>query len=338
MKLNRINEVPLELYNCNLENIHNVLKGPTLIHIKGERSEALVLGCLLHGNETTSFLSIQSLLKKYKNERLPRDLIIFFGNTEAASLGKRHLPGQPDYNRIWENGDTPEHKIAKDVIEYLEQEKLFACIDIHNNSGKNPFYACINYTHPEWIQLASIFSSDIVYFTEPSEVLSNAVSRLCPSVTIEAGLPGLEEGVIAVQEYIEDVLYLDEFQSNLNPMDYEVYHTIGRIMIKSRCSVDFENKLTSSTGLSFIPLIDEKNFELVKKNTHFGYANDLSGIRAIDNNEKDITEDIFHIVDGSLQTNRMFIPAMFTKDIYIMKDDCMGYIMEKMIPLKSVKN
>jgi hypothetical protein len=32
---------------------------------------------------------------------LPRSLSLFVGNTAAAEQGVRHLPEQPDYNRVW---------------------------------------------------------------------------------------------------------------------------------------------------------------------------------------------------------------------------------------------
>ncbi len=334
MDLKVIKEIPKELLSCNVKDIHALLEGPTIIHLSGKKEDALFVGALLHGNETTSFYSIQNLLNEYNDKELPRDLILFFGNTLAASKGFRHLPEQPDYNRIWEKGETPEHKVAEQVLDYVSSKKIFASIDIHNNTGKNPFYGCVNYTKKSWIELASLFSKQIVYFTEPSEVLSNAMAQLCPSVTIEAGQPGEVEGIKEVFSYLKTVLNLEGFNENFDEMEAEVYHTIGRIMIDKNASVDFKNELAGE-NLSFVDNIDENNFSLVKKNTHFGFSKNLESIRAINNDNKDITEDIFIIdEDSSLKSNRMFIPAMFTKDIYIMKEDCMGYIMEKMIPLK----
>lgn len=333
MKLNVLTEVPQQLYTCSIQEIHSILQGPTIIDLSTPGEEVLFVSSLLHGNETTSFFAIQRILQNYKNKSFPRGLVIFFGNTLSASEGHRHLPDQPDFNRIWEEGNSLEHKMAKAVLDYARGLNLFASLDIHNNSGKNPFYGCINYVDKKWIELASYFSKKIVYFTEPSEVFSNAFSVLCPSVTIEAGLPGEEDGILAVYNYIDKVLKLKEFDPNFNQFETDVYHTIGRIMIAQDSKIDFNDNQNSSSDISFVKTIDEKNFELVKKNTHFGFAKDLEKIRAINNKNEDITGDIFCIIDGHLQSSRMFIPAMFTKDIYIIKEDCLGYIMEKMIPL-----
>jgi hypothetical protein len=334
MKLNILNEIPEGLYNCPLSEIHNILKGPTIIDLSKGKKDTLFISSLLHGNETTSFLALQKIFTEYKDKEYPRGLVIFIGNTLSASTGQRHLPDQPDYNRIWEEGSSPEHLMSREVLTYASDLNLFACLDIHNNSGKNPFYGCINIIDKRWIELASYFSNQIVYFTEPSEVLSNAFAKLCPSVTIEAGLPGEEEGIEAVYKYIDKVLHLESFNPEFDQFEADVYHTIGRIKINKDARLDFFDKMSAESDISFIDTIDEKNFELVKKNTHFGHAENLEMISAINNDNMDITDDIFCIIDGQLQSNRMFIPAMFTKDIYIMKEDCMGYIMEKMIPLK----
>lgn len=335
MKLNILDEIPKELYECDVKDVHEILDGPTIIHLKGKKSQAIFLSTLLHGNETTSFLVLQKLINEYKEKELPRDVIIFIGNTLGASQGLRHLPGQPDYNRIWKSGETPENNLATQVFVYAKQFDLFANIDLHNNTGKNPFYGCINLISDHYVELASMFSEQIVYFTEPSEVQSMAFAQLCPSVTIEAGLPGNPEGTIAVYEFVEDVLHLDSFQENFSHEHVEVYHTIGRIKVKKEASIDFEFSENSQSDLSFHPEIDSQNFELLKKNTTLGYCQNGEMIYAINNAGDDITRDILDVSGNKVKTNRMLIPSMFTKDIYVMKEDCLGYIMEKMIPVSN---
>jgi hypothetical protein len=57
------------------------------------------------------------------------------------------LPGQPDYNRIWPGGeadDSPEARMMAEVVAVLHKRGLFASVDVHNNTGLNPHYACIN--------------------------------------------------------------------------------------------------------------------------------------------------------------------------------------------------
>ena len=332
MKLNIIENYPEELLTINIQEIHNLFNEPTLIHLKGEKSDPLFLSTLLHGNETTSFIVLQKILQKYKNQALPRDLIIFIGNTSAASEGMRHFPDQPDYNRIWEEGDTAEHKVAAEVIDYAKKQNLFASIDIHNNTGINPLYGCINSLDREFLNLASYFGNHTVYFTEPHNVQSMAFSKFCTSITIEAGLPGEEKGVIAAFNFVDKALHLDELIRSEERNVTEVFHTIGRIKVAKKATVDFLNTKDSTSDFSIVPTIDAKNFEIIKKNTSLGFTKDLSLFKVEDNKGQDITTDFFKVEDGELLTNRIFIPSMFTKDVYVMKEDCLGYIMEIMLP------
>jgi succinylglutamate desuccinylase len=333
LKLQILNDYPIELLDLDIKNIHNLFEGPTLIHLKGKSGlDPLFLSTLLHGNETTSFVVLQKLLKKYKDIDLPRDLIIFLGNTLAASEGMRHLPNQADYNRIWEEGDSPEHGIAREVVNYAKEHNLFASIDIHNNTGINPLYGCINSLDKSFVNLASHFGQHTVFFTEPHNVQSMAFSKFCTSITIEAGQPsepiGIEEGF----KFVDVILNLEKLIPNPLRDISEVFHTIGRIIVSKDSSIDFINTLSSTSDLSIVPTIDSKNFEIIKKGSHIGFAKDLSKIKVEDNKGRDITTDFFKIEEGKLLTNRVFIPSMFTKDVYVMKEDCLGYIMEIMIP------
>lgn len=333
IKLNILGKIPHELIDIDVRETHALLGGPTLIHLKGKSGDALFLSTLLHANETTSFLVLQKLLKDYKEKEFPRDLIIFIGNTLAAGQGLRHLPGQADYNRIWEPGDTSEHKIANDVIEYAKNNNIFASIDIHNNTGKNPHYGCINVINNQFLDLASHFGSHTVFFTEPHNVQSMAFSKFCTSITVEAGLPGEPAGVEAAYKFVKTIFEMDKLTANSNRESPEVFHTIARMKVNPEASIDFEDDPESASDLSFIPDIDSRNFEVVPKSTHIGYTKNLSLIKVEDNNGRDITSHFFKEIDGELLTKQVFIPSMFTKDVYVMKEDCLGYIMEVMIPL-----
>jgi succinylglutamate desuccinylase len=133
-------------------------------------NEMLFISVLLHGNESTGFLAVQALLRKYQTRTLPRALSVFFGNVSAAKTGVRRLVGQADYNRIWPGiqlSACPEIRMASDIVGVMTQKPLFASVDIHNNTGLNPHYSCINKLGPQFIQLATLFGSFVVYFTSP---------------------------------------------------------------------------------------------------------------------------------------------------------------------------
>ena len=102
------NHLPDGLLDQEASGLHQVLKGPTLIHIAGRKRRPLYVSVLLHGNETTGWETIRALLKRYPEGELPRSLSLFIGNVRAARENLRFLDDQPDYNRIWSGGDGPD--------------------------------------------------------------------------------------------------------------------------------------------------------------------------------------------------------------------------------------
>ena len=205
MKLHIFESTPTGFLDSTSNELHRVLPGPSLIRFEGEKKSPLVLATLLHGNEPTGIQAIQNLVRRYHqdNTPLPRTLYIFVGNIEAAKNNVRRLPNQIDYNRIWNGGELPEHRLANQVVDFLKGVKPFACVDIHNTSGKNPHYACINHVEAPLINLGHQFSNTLVYFTRPAEVLSIALAKICPSITIESGQPQDPHGVPHVMDFIE---------------------------------------------------------------------------------------------------------------------------------------
>jgi len=328
--LNIIKHIPKELIDCDISDLNHILKGPTLIHIEGIEKEPLLISTLLHGNETTSFFVLQKLLKDFEDKKPQRDIIFFVGNTMAASQGLRQLPGQIDYNRIWKKGDAPEYKMAQEIYNYVSEFRPFANIDLHNNTGNNPYYACVNKIDSKFLKLASLFSKKIVYFTEPSEVESMMFSKLCPSVTIEAGIAGREEATIEVYNYIHKVLELKDFIITSENKGLNVYHTIARIVVDQKMKVDFNNSLDNAE-ISFLKDIDDLNFSMVMPGQSIGKVINESAIKVVDNNKKDITPIFLKIEDNNIIAEQSFIPSMFTKNVEVMKSDCLGYVMEKIL-------
>ena len=145
--LNILDQIPAGLLDARPEQLEDLLGKPTLIHLPGRREEPLFLSTLLHGNEPTGFLAIQQLLKQYQNKTLPRSLSIFLGNLPAAKQNLRRLDNQPDYNRIWPGTEEPESaetRLMQQVVDEMIQRRVFASVDVHNNTGLNPHYACVN--------------------------------------------------------------------------------------------------------------------------------------------------------------------------------------------------
>jgi succinylglutamate desuccinylase len=282
----------------------------------------------LHGNETTGFYALQKYLAKYKND-LPMNLMIFFGNIPAAKAGVRKIEGEKDFNRIWGGGEYDEARMARKIFKLARERAIVANIDIHNNTGKNPYYACVNFTDEEFLSFGRQFNDTIIYFTEPHEVQSNAFAQICPSLTIEAGLPGVPEGIDYVASFLEKVTTDFDFKNPPKYDDYLIYHTIGRIKLPYYSTIDFDYNEDSPHDFSFLSDFDGYNFQLVPKGTVLGYLKkDSVQLAVIDNHDRLVTEKYFAFEGKKILAASDLIPSMFTKIVKVAKDDSLGYLME----------
>lgn len=312
------------------EQLDELLGGPTLIHLSGRRQPALFVSLMLHGNEPTGLFAVQALLKAYAGRELPRDLSIFVGNVSAARHKLRRLDQQPDYNRVWgDDGDTAEHRMMAQVLATMRERGVFTSIDIHNNTGINPHYACINKIENSFLQLAALFSRTVVYFTKPEEVQSNAFARLCPAVTLECGQPGQSFGVEHARDYLDACLNLHEIPEHpVAPQDVSVFHTVSIVKVPEEVSFAFGS---SDVQLEFVDDIDHFNFSEMPAGTHFGWRHDESSRLACqDEHGNDVSERYFRYQDGNIELAMTVMPSMLTRDERVVRQDCFCYLMEQM--------
>ena len=341
LKLQQINKVPDDLLTIeNSTDLHTVFSQPTIIHLQGKIKQPLFISVLLHANEDTGLFAIQALLERYQDKELPRSISIFFGNMAAAKQGVRRLDGQPDYNRIWpgtELEECPEIKLMQEVVDSIAKLQPFASIDIHNNTGKNPHYGCINNLEKTSIHLASLFSRIVVYFKTPKGVQSMAMSKLCPSVTLECGKPHLANGIEHATDFLETVLHLETLEPHTNSkLDVDIYHTVARITIPKENSFTFANddfindKNNIENDIVFAENIDQINFTKLPENTVLGHIrpNSNANLVAWNDHEKDVTDDYFSVKGTELTLTKSLMPAMLTLDKKIIRQDCLCYLME----------
>ena len=51
-----------------------------------------------------------------------------------------------------------------------------------------------------------------------------------------------------------------------------------------------------------------------------------------DDNDRQVRDRFFSINEGALVAARSFMPSMFTLDEKIIRQDCLGYLMERLLP------
>lgn len=330
--LREYHELPPGLLTAEPTALAEVLGGPSLIHLPGRREQPLFVSVLLHGNETTGVFAIQALLRKFQDKELPRALSLFVGNVAAARDGVRRLAGQPDYNRVWPGGedcDSPEQRLMQEVLDIMQARQPFASVDVHNNTGINPHYACINRIDHRFMHLASLFSRTLVYFIRPRGVQSMAFARLCPAVTVECGKVGQSAGELHVREFLDACLHLSDIPAHpVAAHDVDLYHTVATVRVPRVFSFGFGEQ---PVDICFINDLDHLNFRELPPGTTLAQLNGVDGmpLEAVDEQGLEVAERFFTVEGRLLRTRRALMPAMLTLDERVIRQDCLGYLMER---------
>ena len=332
-QLKIIKHIPEGFLNIKPREITKLIGCPTIIHLKGEKDDPLFVSILLHGNEFSGLVILQKILQKHKSKELPRSLIVFIGNPRACAQGERHLKDQLDFNRIWRGDIVNKYSLAKSVLQYAREQKVYAAVDIHNNTGQNPLYACISGKKQKLVKLAQTFSENIVYFIKPDSVLSIAFAPIAPALVIECGLPGDSQGIISGVKFIESLLDKEERWKKNKIHIPHIYSTYATLSIDSGSSLSFSFQSFLKRGhVHLTSQLDEFNFKQIPAGTVLGKVSEPERIRLIDKTGKNVFDQFFSIVENNWIVKTPFIPSMFTKDTRIAKSDCLGYVMQK-IPL-----
>lgn len=341
MQLRILDHLPEGLLEQPASALLDRLGGPTLFRLSGRRPQALFASVLLHGNEVTGWDALRRLLRDYQpgggQQKLPRSLLLFVGNVQAAAAGVRRLDHQPDYNRIWPGGDapdSPERQLIAQLYQLLseiaEAGELFASVDVHNNTGRNPHYACINRLTPEFLHLGRMFSRTLVYFTRPRGVQSLALSQLCPSVTLECGKPDQPHGAAHAREFVEACLHLSR-HPNHPPVeqDLDLYHTVARVRVAEDLAFGFD---PDCVPLTLPNTLEDWNFrELAVGTVLANYRGDQRRPLEVEAEDGGDCFDRFLQLDQQqLLLRRPVMPSMLTSNLRVIRQDCLCYLMERL--------
>lgn len=253
--------------------------------------------------------------------------MIFIGNTLAAAKGLRMLPSQRDFNRIWKDEiEDTEYAFVGQLKTILSQSKIFTAIDIHNNTGFNPLYACVNELSTEFFSLAKLFGDLVVYFTHPDNVLSIELAKHAPSLTLECGKPGDLEGINKVWQLLEYCLAADHLPE-VDVTTLNLYETVAVVKVPDNISVGFD----TDSDLQFVVDIDHMNFRELASGTVWGHINHVGAktLLVYNNDGEDIAAEYFSFSDQIIRSVRPVMPSMLTMRSDIIRQDCLCYLMQR---------
>lgn len=329
MRLRVVDGLSSQLLSLKVSELYAEFGGPTLIRLPGPEKPPLFISCLLHGNEHSGFQAIQSLLQYWKLESASRPMLILLGNLKAASQNRRVSEDHLDYNRIWEDSGSEQGKWTEEVVSMAKNAGIYAAIDIHNNTGKNPHYAVTTTKHHQTLQLASLFARTTVYVPRLQGTLISRFSSFCPSVVLECGKSQDTAGARVAKEYLQACLKMDHLpQKPVAASDHSVYESCVRLRVPKGSSFDFSGTPKPQVDFSFIVNLDDYNFSPLKAGQVLGYSRADSPYQI----EYDVLSagegpDFVRTENGAIVVQQDCTPAMLTHDVDVVTQDCLGYLM-----------
>lgn len=312
---------------------------PALIRIPAaattQSPKARLVACLMHGNEPSGYRAALEVLRR--GERFPFDLWVLIGNVRAATrdgwYAHRYLDDQEDFNRVWEVGPatTRMRRCAAAMLDELRSAGLEAAVDLHNNSGQNPYYAVVPNPSRRGLQLAALCADTGLHWRLRAYTLMEALSGTCPTVAVECGLPHLPEGTAFAAGVIHRFLGADGFD---RPADGEAARpgrmvaTLHRVTIRPEVNFAFGGVVDEETDLVIVPGLDGYNFEVMPAGHTIGHVDigTATPLSATDMNGSDVTDRFFRITpDGRLITTEDVTPVMMTTTVVQARRDCLFY-------------
>ena len=332
--LNILNEIPDAFLDISYRDIKNLFEKPTLVHLQGTKEPALFISIMLHGNEFSGLQIMQEILKKYKDTQgyaLPRSIWLFVGNVEAASQGLRRLDTELDFNRAWPGTPEPDASTAKliaEVMKRITEEELFAAIDLHNNTGKNPPYGCISVVNEKNKYLSSFFNHIAMVFHTPKGVSTMAFDDICPAITLECSTPGNRLGIDRAVSLIDDLMHMDHFPEKPLPShDLQLVQNNAVLKIADNVDFGFEDE-EGSFDLTLVENFDRHNFTRLETSEVFARTTLDKPLIATADDGTDVTDILIHNDNGAISLKKPLMPAMITLDKRVILQDCLCYLLE----------
>jgi len=182
--------------------------------------------------------------------------------------------------------------------------------------------------------LAYLFSEKAIYVEEPDTVMTRAVHSLCPATTIEVGPVGDRQSDIRTFELLQRYMDLDEIpqqdQSNLR-----LYQAVARIHVMDDIDFDFADEMNgarlATDDLILTAGMEAVNFHAVPAGTEFAFTRRPlhHTLRVVDPGHRDVTDTFLTELHGDVSLQRNVIPAMYTLDHDVIRQDCLCYFLEE---------
>lgn len=310
-----------EALNYRSEELVQLYDKPVIFDLSHPDRRPFFVSTLLHGNETSGWDAVRSLVSEsLENSRIPSFLLLL-GNLTAAERNVRHLDGQPDFNRIWAEGDTSYHLWAQEVLKFVRTKNPWYSLDIHNNTGPNPHHSIVTSLDQATLQSARLFSQYAIFAEQPPGVLTRRCAEFSIAMSIEAGLPQDPHSTIRTAKFIKQLWDRQDIPST-DFSDLKIFENSVRVLLENAAD------LTSEDVPHFAPFLHRFNFKKIPAGTKLAkLAKPKTRLIALDEHQQDRTEDYLSYDGSNIFVRQDTIMSMYTEDPLIVRQDCVCYFL-----------
>jgi hypothetical protein len=312
---------------------------PTLIRVPGTGEQApRAIATLLHGDESTG---LQATLRVLRRRRTyPFDLYVVIGNVAAAVDGHgfahRFLDDQEDFNRVWGLGQptTAQRRAADAILAELVAADLESLVDVHNNTGDNPFYAIVTQERPQVLNLATLFTTTLLRWDLGAHTLMEALHDRCATIAVECGLPGRPESVAFAVDALRRYLGAAPIPADRVQRDFDLLGGLRKVHVRPEVHFRFGGELHDDLDLVIAADADVHNFVEVPAGHRLGWVHRGAAmpLRAIDAFGSDVTDEHFDVEGDTLVVTRPTTPVMMTRTVEAARKDCLFYLATELPP------
>ena len=283
----------------------DVLRGPTLFDLRRTGVRPLFVSVLVHGNETSGWDAVRHLTR----ELLEASVLLFVGNVAAAKVGLRTLPGRPDFNRVWQDGDSPEAAVAKAVAQRARAANPWLAVDIHNTTGRNPPYSVVADTDAPTLAAARAFAEHALLATQPNGFQTGVFANFCTAITLEVGMPGDPASTDRATEFLRHLLHRPQSECAVPPL--ALFETVARV--------------TLGEDAVIVPEMQRFNFRTAPVGATLVRQGAISARTA---DGRDVSDAYFTQDDEATVLKRPSVIASYTGDMDAARQDCLCYLLE----------
>ena len=331
--------LPDDLLDAEDLEVLRALGQPTLIRVPGTGDQApRAISALLHGDEITG---LQAVLKVLRRRRTyPFDLYVLLGNVPAALAGDgfahRYLDDQEDFNRVWGIADvhTPLRQAAAEILDRLRAADLESLVDVHNNTGDNPFYAIVTRHRPEVINLATLCTTTLLHWDLGAHTLMEALEDDCASIAVECGLPGRPQSLAFAVDALRRYLGEPPLVTDRIVRDHERLGRLRKVVVLDHVRFAFGGSFDRDVGLVLDADADVHNFVEMPAGHRLGRVRaggaPTMPLLATDAAGRDITDDHFALDGDALITRVPTTPVMMTRTVEAARKDCLFYLADEL--------